>query len=671
VLISIRAISTVGQRMKIVLVYPPTCDPTAPYLSLPLLAACLRAAGHEVLLLDANLEAYDRLLRPEALAALAARLERRLARLEERATLDHEQQLAYTALWGARGDAAFAPGAIAEALATMRDRTGERFYDPARYGAAVAAIESALRLVSAAYHPLELSFASYRTPFSLLDLRAIEADARPERSPFAAPFGELAERLRDASPDLIGISAVFPGQLQPAYALAAALRAALPETPIVGGGPALTQLLCRLEGPSRERALGPFHAAVLFEGEDALLELLDRLARGEPPRGCLEGTRDRSLADLPAPDYAGMPLDRYLAPEPVLSYDLSRGCYWGRCAFCHYGLAERGCARYRERPVAFASAHLAELAHRHGARLLYLSQDSVAPRTILGLARALRGAGGGLRWSTDLRPEPFFDAARSRELAAGGALSVSVGVEAAAPRVLELIDKGITVEEMASAIQSLAAAGIATELMCFTDFPTETRAEALATLRFLEEHRREVSLFMCGEFALTAGSRVAAEPRAFGLDEVFRVAGDELGTGLFYTEQRTSKSPEARDAVEASLARIARGYQTRSYPWAGSLSTAHTMLWYDRHGPGIFRELAGKERRRSAWGSARASFDVTEVAARCAEREAEIWEALVYERRQVSARAYRALARDLPAARRRAGRFRFAPGRAPERERRR
>ena len=34
--------------MKIALIYPPTCDPTAPYLSLPTLTGYLRAHGVEV-----------------------------------------------------------------------------------------------------------------------------------------------------------------------------------------------------------------------------------------------------------------------------------------------------------------------------------------------------------------------------------------------------------------------------------------------------------------------------------------------------------------------------------------------------------------------------------------------------------------------------------------------
>ena len=654
--------------MKIALIYPPTCDPTAPYVSLPLLAACLRAAGHEVLLVDANLEAYDRLLRPPELAALAARVEAQLRRLEARATLDHEQQLAYTALWNARGDAAHAPRAIEDALATLRDRSGRRFYDPARYERAVAAVESALRLVSAAHHPLELSFAGYRTPFSLLDLDAVLADAGPERDPFHAGFVELGARLRDAAPDLVGLSVVFPGQIQPAYALASVLRSVLPALPIVAGGPAITQLLGRLGSKARSSALGPFHAAVLYEGEAALIEIADRLARGKRPHGCIEGLTDQSLAALPAPDFTGLPLEPYLSPEPVLPYDLSRGCYWGRCAFCHYGLSARGCARYRERTPGVARDHLSELARRHDCRLFYLSQDAVAPRTVLGLARALGEAGDNLRWSTDLRPERYFDEARCRELAAGGALSVSIGLESAAPRLLSLIDKGLSAPEMRGALRSLAAAGIAAEVMCFTDFPTETGAEALATLRFLEEERDRISLFVCGEFALTSGSRVAADPRAFGVREVWRVRGDALRTGLFYEEVRPAKTEEERAAVEDSLDRISRGYRLRSYPWAGSLSTAHSMLWYDRFGPDVFKELAERTRRRRVtWQSASASFDVEGVALRSAEHEAEIWSSLVYEQREVSPVSYRAAARAWPRARRRPGRWRYAPGRPPER----
>ena len=62
--------------MKVALVYPPTCDPTAPYLAVPMLAGFLRAHGVDVLPIDANLEAFDALLEPAPLSRVAERVER-------------------------------------------------------------------------------------------------------------------------------------------------------------------------------------------------------------------------------------------------------------------------------------------------------------------------------------------------------------------------------------------------------------------------------------------------------------------------------------------------------------------------------------------------------------------------------------------------------------------
>src|SRR5438874_754526 len=133
---------------KVALIYPPTCDPTAPYLSVPTLAGYLRANGVEVLPIDANLECAERLLTRDALSALAHKIEQRLQRLERRPALTHTEQLAYAALWQARGDAAAVPAAIDDAVALMRDRGGERFFDPQAYDDAVATIEGAMRVIS-------------------------------------------------------------------------------------------------------------------------------------------------------------------------------------------------------------------------------------------------------------------------------------------------------------------------------------------------------------------------------------------------------------------------------------------------------------------------------------------------------------------------------------------
>ena len=635
--------------VDVALVYPPTCDPTAPYLSVPTLTAWLRREGISVLPIDGNVGAWDWLLRRDRLAPLAERARKRLDRLERKGRLVHVEQLADAALWQARGDAEHAPGSIDDAVAVLRDRT--RFFEPADYDAAIATVESALRLVGAAHAPLTVSFTAYRTPFSFTTPAAIADDARAERDPFCEYFGALAGELAGARPRVVGISVAFPGQLQPAYSLAHRLARELPDAHLTIGGPAVTQLLSRLSGDRLARALAPFHSAILFEGELALTELVRAVVRGESPSGAIRGEQIEDMSRLPAPDFTGLPLDRYFAPELVLPYDPTRGCYWGKCTFCHYGLAEVGTAAYRERPVDAMMQHLGELASKHAVSRFYFSQDSVSPKTCLKLARAIRDAGKPWKWATDMRPEKSLTPERCAELAEGGAIAMAYGVESAAPRVLKLIDKGVPVETVETAIANLAGAGVAVEAMCFTDFPTETAREAHATIAMLERLREHVALFICGEFDLTHGALVAQRPSDFGIAETWQLAGDELGLGLFWTERRPPKSDAERTKIDDALGALSAKWRLSRYPWAGALSTAHTLLWYERFGPDVFKRLAAVTRGRpgeAATKTALSRFDVVALAERAHEHEGAIWHELVHERRAVSPALYRELAARVP-----------------------
>jgi hypothetical protein len=298
--------------------------------------------------------------------------------------------------------------------------------------------------------------------------------------------------------------------------------------------------------------------------------------------------------------------------------------------------------------------HLGALSARYGTRFFYLSQDSVAPKTLGRLAEALAGSGLDLRWGTDLRPEAQLTPERCAGLRRGGAVACSLGVESASPRVLRLIDKGVTPTVVGKAMRNLARAGIAAELMCFTDFPTETFDEAMATLRFLDKQAPHVAAFIVGQFELTHGSRVARKPTHFGLREIWSVQGDALGTALFFAERKPSKRDRERLHLEQALDSLASGWLLRSYPWAGSLSTAHTIFYYDHFGSGVFRDLAGQARGQilGAPLARRASRFHWAKLALAEEREAEIWHELTHVRRHISRQAYDELAAQLPPLRR-------------------
>ncbi len=667
--------------MRVALVYPPTCDPTAPHLAVPMLTGFLRANGVEVLPIDANVEAWDDLLAPAPLQALADRLEARLGELERKKTLPHGEQLEYAALARARGDARAVPHGIAQAKAVFRDPA--RFYDAGSYGPAVATVEAALRVVSATHHPLHLDFTAYRTPFGLLSMEEVERASQPESDPFAHWVDEtLAPRLREAKVDVVGISVCFPGQLQPAYAFASRLRKALPGVHLTCGGPGITQMLIRLSGQRLAHALGPFDTACVYEGEHTLLALCRAIDEKRPLREVanvvvrdklmgarwLAGHGMEDLKALPPPDFDGMPLDRYFAPKLVLPYDPTRGCYWGKCTFCHYGLAEVGTAAYRERDVACVVEHLRALSAKYGTKHFYFSQDSVAPKTIVKLSQAIIDAGLEIRWATDLKPEKYLTPERAETLRRAGAVACALGVESGNERVLRLIDKGAPPAVVGDVIDRLANAGIAAEAMCFTEFPTETHDEACETLDFLAARRDKLAVYIVGEFGLTHGSLVAQSPERFDIRETWELEGDQLGLGIFFEPTKPWKSEEERAEESERLAELSSGWALRTYPWAGAVSTAHTVLYYERFGPAVFRDLAARAPRERVLGARRFEGELAFDLGRCDDalgREGEIWATLVNDRRRVGRADYEALAKSAPQLARRPVRVRFEAGSEP------
>jgi hypothetical protein len=231
--------------------------------------------------------------------------------------------------------------------------------------------------------------------------------------------------------------------------------------------------------------------------------------------------------------------------------------------------------------------------------------------------------------------------------------------------VLSLIDKGIPVEAVRDAIVHLSEAGVAVEAMCFSDFPTETVREAMDTVRFVESLGEELSLFILGRFDLTHGSLVAQKPGDFGIREVWGVEGDELKTGLFFAERRRPKRARDQASLEDAVSALSSRWSLRRYPWAGALSTAHTLLWYARHGKDVFRRLAPATEphprpSRTRPRAAAARFDVAGVAEGSAQREAELWEQMVRVERRVSRATYEMRAAALPHAMPAPARWRYA-----------
>jgi radical SAM superfamily enzyme YgiQ (UPF0313 family) len=359
--------------------------------------------------------------------------------------------------------------------------------------------------------------------------------------------GELGARHR---PDVVGISAPFPGNVYGAFRLARAIRRARPSARLVlGGGYVNTELRELREA----RVFDTFHYVTLDDGERPLLSLLRHLGAGGAPGGPLhrtfvrEGGRvvlktDPTAQDVPqaetgTPTYAGLPLDRYVSLFEMLNpmhrlwsdgrwnkLTLAHGCYWKKCTFCDVTLPYIG--KYETASADLIVDRVEQLVAETGETGFHFVDEAAPPAMLRALAQRLLERGVRISWWGNIRFEKTFTPALCDLLARAGCLAVTGGLEVASNRLLSLMQKGVTVEQVARVTRAFTDAGVMVHAYLMYGFPTETEQE---TIDALERVRQ---LFDAGciqsafwhRFAATVHSPIGVSPRQYGI-RVLRAPG--------------------------------------------------------------------------------------------------------------------------------------------------
>lgn len=541
--------------MKLLLIFPPAADPAHPPLGITSLAGFILERGFEVSLLDLNLRAYNDLLSSSALASFAGKMRNRLDKLERQSVLAYAEMRAY--------------GVIAENLLSAQflidnvDDARQRLRDPATYsnrctyGKVTSVIRRAMQFISAAYYPANWTPGGFSMSYQCTrsaDVLAATADR--EENLFLHFFESSLPEIVASRPTVVGISVNYYGQLIPAMTLASLVKQQVPEAFIVVGGGLISFFDQRWE--VLDRFKGIVNGWIPYEGEKPLLALLKALENGDCPDtvpGLLRfengvpryqpAGAPPAMTEIPLPNFNGLPLTDYLAPEAVLPLLTSRGCYWGRCAFCSHAHLYRD--RMRSRSVSEVVGDVSGLSRKYGANCFYFVDEAIQPKIAIGFATEVAARNLSCRWFSEARFEQYFDDERLKQLHAGGCRMLIFGLESGVNRLLELMDKGITAQTASGIISGCAKAGIRSFVMFFNGFPTETREEAQRTVDFIEAHRDKITHIATGRFLLEPQSRIFRERRRFGVTDVSMFAEDDLKTWCQYSVQEGQTSLEAAE----------------------------------------------------------------------------------------------------------------------------
>ena len=548
--------------MKLSLLFPPSWHPSQPYLSLPCLTAFLDQAGiSEKSQRDLNIEMLDTVLTRTYGLEIYEKLIEKTKELEKSAegetgpgSKEH-----YARVVEALDRFPYVIDQIEPAKASLRS---QEFFDLERYRECLFLIDRWLEVVSSLYFPTRMTVVDNQLSYSIYSSRAIMKAVRDEQqNPYIDLYrNHFLDSILNESPDLIGVSITATSQIIPGLTLCRLIKEANPDIHITVGGSIFTRLVDNLR--RCDRLFEVVDDFIVFEGETALLELVNQLD-GKKDFGKVPNLIYRengktlvnqpfyseNLAQHPAPNYDGFPLDNYLAPHTVLPVQFSRGCYYKDCAFCALTLDHQN---FRQKDPIKVTEELEFLSHKYDTPYFFFTDECLALSPARRLCKEMIKRELDLQWTAEFR----FEKNLSRELLGllkdAGCQKIVFGLETYNERMMDFMKKGITQESVDRICSDCVDLGIGVHCYVIVGFPTETEEEALETMNFIVENTKLHSSygFSCQPclFDLEKEAPIMSDPGGYGVQRIMRPASEDLSLGFFY-EVKEGMTPEQAEKL--------------------------------------------------------------------------------------------------------------------------
>ncbi len=371
----------------------------------------------------------------------------------------------------------------------------------------------------------------------------------------------LDRHLEKVRPKLIGISVPFPGNLFSAFRCAQWIKKHHPNIKItMGGGFPNTEL----RSLSEPRVFEFFDFITLDDGEAPVEHLIEHI-EGKRPLELLKRTfalsngqveyfnyslsKDYPQAEVGTPDYSDLLLDKYISVLEIANpmhrmwsdgrwnkLTMAHGCYWGKCTFCDISLDY--IKVYEPIAAGILCDRIETLIAQTGENGFHFVDEAAPPALMRALALEIIKRKLVISWWTNIRFEKSFSGDLCRLLKASGCIAVSGGLEVASDRLLQLIDKGVTVAQVARVTRNFTEAGILVHAYLMYGFPTQTEQETIDSLEMVRQ------LFAAGciqsgfwhQFAMTAHAPVGMHPEKFGAIRKNKTVGTFANNDLIHED---------------------------------------------------------------------------------------------------------------------------------------
>ncbi len=361
----------------------------------------------------------------------------------------------------------------------------------------------------------------------------------------------LERALRERRPDVVGITGTTWTRYEQ-FRAARTSKAALPDVPVVLGGPHVT-----FAARNTLDKIPQVDFVVKGEGEQPIRQLLQALA------GCGEAAavpglsfrRDGVVVDNPVgafiDDLDSIPVPaRHLLDIPAYGQTLfgkrattvmsSRGCPVF-CSFCSTSVMWG--VRHRRRSPAAVMTEIEDLLERYGLGAIWFFDDTFTLNRnhVNGVLDEIERRRLHFDWYCEIRVNTVdFDLLkRMRSL---GCRFVSFGVETASPAMLKRIHKGIKLEQVERVLDWCKTLGIYTKAFFMLGLPDETFEDGMMTVRFMKKTKPFIN-----ELALGAGCSImpGTEVERFARERGYMDPQFDWTAEKYYPENRMNNRPIA------------------------------------------------------------------------------------------------------------------------------
>lgn len=328
--------------------------------------------------------------------------------------------------------------------------------------------------------------------------------------------------------NIIGFSLLSMTQFIAALTLAFRFKEVNPGVKIVLGGPWVTLFTGELV---EYRELFDFYDIIVQgEGELPFLEILKSQSSADYKsipntwfleNGCFRkpgGIYHADINEIPTPDYTDLPLRSYRIPLPVLVQG-SRGCYWGKCAFCIHtaGVHNYMGKTTRLRPLSTIFDDVDTLVEKHNPKFIVFADVSVSPARCRKLSEEFIKRKYRFRWFIFLRFEEGFDEDLFRLMREANCSMINFGLESGSQRMLDKIDKGTNILTARRILEDALKFDFWITLHSMAGLPGETEAELRQTIDLVKEYIPRVYESFTEIFRLEKGTRIFLDPGRYGI----------------------------------------------------------------------------------------------------------------------------------------------------------